>query len=156
VHLLDGSRVTGRVYTVDPITASVVLIEFDGAKNPTMLQVLPGDSIKSISELEMTNEAEASTSEALNAWMGGLFGGSTEVGGGQADAQALERRREALSAWFTRNHIPVTSNANGSLSIFDAVRIVTPYTAEQCYCDNALVLNKVRKLVEAMPTDEAR
>jgi hypothetical protein len=72
------------------------------------------------------------------------------------DAIVVFRRRVALKTWFERNHIPVKEEKDGALAIFDAVRIVAPFSSDQCYCDNELVLGKVRRLIEAMPEGDHR
>lgn len=60
-------------------------------------------------------------------------------------------RRRRLIEWLEQNQIQVKSDSDGSVTVFDAVRIVAPFTAEDCFCDNAVILSRMKKLISKAP-----
>ncbi|MCP9257942.1 hypothetical protein DINM_001110 [Dirofilaria immitis] len=63
----------------------------------------------------------------LECWLGKLLRGAP-----QSSKEQVSERRKRLIEWLEQNQIRVTSNSDGSITLFDAVRIVAPFTAENC------------------------
>uniref|UniRef100_A0A0K0CX25 Gemin6_C domain-containing protein n=1 Tax=Angiostrongylus cantonensis TaxID=6313 RepID=A0A0K0CX25_ANGCA len=60
-------------------------------------------------------------------------------------------RRDRLLKWLRANHVDVDECDDGSLLIFSAARIESPFTEESCFCDNAIILKRLRGLVSKVP-----
>uniref|UniRef100_A0A0N5AI80 Gemin6_C domain-containing protein n=1 Tax=Syphacia muris TaxID=451379 RepID=A0A0N5AI80_9BILA len=58
-----------------------------------------------------------------------------------------------LVKWLKENTIDVDEEADGTLVVFGSVRIQKPYTSKSCYCSVPLILNRICRLIEAMPSE---
>uniref|UniRef100_A0A914V6S3 AD domain-containing protein n=1 Tax=Plectus sambesii TaxID=2011161 RepID=A0A914V6S3_9BILA len=151
VKLTTGSSVFGVVYTVDPVSNSIVLIQFVPGSGPKTVQVIPGLSIVSVTNLPAGGAPCCpEPSEQLSSWLEKLF--KSEARGPQSEDQRKQTRKRLVD-WLHRNRVPLTEHADGSLQIFDVVKIVAPFSVDDCQCANELVLGRVRSLIEAMPSD---
>lgn len=151
VKLATGSSVFGVVYTVDPVSNSIVLIQFVSGSGPETVQLIPGLSVVSVTNLPAGGAPCCpEPSEELSRWLASLF---KSDGRGAMSEEQRKRTRKRLVDWLNRNRVPLTENPDGSLQIFDVVKIVPPFSVDDCQCANELVLGRVRSLIEAMPGD---
>lgn len=143
VETVKGKVFAGCVKTVDPVSESVVLVLFEDAK-PKTVNVIMGHAIKSITVVEDATAEERQQIEQL-------FVPPRE----KLSPQQLKTRKENLRSWLQIGRVPVqecTEDPN-VLVISNAVRLVPPYGADDCYCTNPIVLGKVRGLICSMPAD---
>uniref|UniRef100_A0A915PL91 AD domain-containing protein n=1 Tax=Setaria digitata TaxID=48799 RepID=A0A915PL91_9BILA len=90
--------------------------------------VIPGQSIKYLRKFDDDNELPdgcIKKTPELESWLGKLL----RVAPQSSKQQILERRKKLIE-WLEQNQIQVKSNGDGSITLFDAVRIVSPFTAE--------------------------
>lgn len=122
---------------------SVVLVLFEDAK-PKTVNVIMGHAIKSITVVEDATAEERQQIEQL-------FVPPRE----KLSPQQLKTRKENLRSWLQIGRVPVQECAEDPnvLVISNAVRLVPPYGADDCYCTNPIVLGKVRGLICSMPAD---
>ncbi|VDL86027.1 unnamed protein product [Nippostrongylus brasiliensis] len=59
--------------------------------------------------------------------------------------------RGKVLSWLQSNHVDVKECDDGSLLIFGAARIRSPFTEDSCFCDNAIVLKRLRALIGKVP-----
>ncbi|KAJ1358477.1 hypothetical protein KIN20_016907 [Parelaphostrongylus tenuis] len=150
VHLSAGARepsVDGNLYTVDPVTGSLVLVQFRN-KSPCKLVWIPRESYISASMLENPSEECAKHSVELVEMMENMFGMRKVDDPITAE---LGERRDRLLKWLRANHVEVMECDDGSLLIFGAARIESPFTEDSCFCDNAIILKRLRGLVSKVP-----
>ncbi|EYB81606.1 hypothetical protein Y032_0378g289 [Ancylostoma ceylanicum] len=151
VQLVQGGReqsVEGNLYTVDPVTGSLVLLRFRNEK-PYQLVWIPREGYVSVSMMEESSPHCQQHSVELSDMMSHMFG-MRQVD--EFDPEELKQRRDRLLSWLQANHVEVKECDDGSLLIFGAARIRPPYTEEHCACDNAIVLKRLRALVGKVPT----
>ncbi|CAG9538330.1 unnamed protein product [Cercopithifilaria johnstoni] len=135
VDLVNNKTVCGNIFTFDPISYSVVIIVFSCNLEPKTVRVIPGISIKHLRNLDdqLPDGCIKKTPE-LECWLGKLLRVAP-----QSSKQQVSERRKRLVEWLEQNQIRVKNNNDGSVTVFDTVRIVAPFTAEDCFCDNAVM-----------------
>ncbi|VDP07314.1 unnamed protein product, partial [Heligmosomoides polygyrus] len=95
---------------------------------------IPREGYVSVSKLEEPSPHCQQYSVELAVSMGNMFG-----------------IRQRLLSWLRANHVDVKECEDGSLLIFGAARIQSPFTEDSCFCDNAIVLKRLRALVGKVP-----
>ena len=96
VTLDDGTSQTGRVYTIDPVSQTVVLAKF--VDDDTMRLVLVmGHMVQSVVVLDEDTEKYKDELDKL-------FKPKEVV---NSSVEELEQKRDRLKSWLLKNHIPV-------------------------------------------------
>ncbi|KAK5985741.1 hypothetical protein GCK32_009559, partial [Trichostrongylus colubriformis] len=114
VQLVPGGSdqsVEGNLYTVDPVTGSLVLVRFRSEK-PWQVSWIPREGYASVTMLEESSPHCQQYSVELADMMGNMFG-MQQVN--QVDDDELKERRERLLSWLRSNHVDVKECADGSL-----------------------------------------
>ncbi|GMT28745.1 hypothetical protein PFISCL1PPCAC_20042, partial [Pristionchus fissidentatus] len=143
----SGTKQEGNVFTFDPITTSVVLAKFnENSLQPVEFVTVMGDSIESIDKpTDLPPTCRPFSRDLLN-WMN-LIVGEKDTSQNDANSSENVKRRNELVAWLTKNYVTVCEKPDGSVLIFDAVRVTPPFRPCDCICDNAIVLDRVRNIV---------
>ncbi|KAK0089722.1 hypothetical protein PV325_005869 [Microctonus aethiopoides] len=128
----DSTIHQGILYTVDPVSESVVLIERENEKFHA--KVIVGHSIKNIQVI---------SNSALH--LPQFFSISHHS---MTDAE-LSIRRVEIKKLFTHNRFPVTEN-NDVLEIEGMLFIEPPYNLENCICTNPIILNRVYDILSQL------
>ena len=151
----DGTTHKGWVYTVDPVSQSVVLVQFatpkgtdTAAPHPSQLEVIMGHAVVNITTVnEMTDIHKKE--------LDGLFRPKLMD---KLSVEELGQRKEKVRSWLAMNRMPVTvSGDHGEvLNISDAVFIEPPYEAENCRSTNEIILGRIQGLIKNIPkTDDS-
>ncbi|VDM08233.1 unnamed protein product [Wuchereria bancrofti] len=148
VDLVNNKTVCGNIFTFDPITHSVVIIAFACNAEPKTVRVVPGASIKHLRKLDDDHLPDGCIKKTpeLECWLGKLLRGAP-----QSSKQQVAERRKRLIEWLGQNQIRVKTNNDGSITVFDSVRIVAPFTADDCFCDNTIILSRMKRLILKVP-----
>ncbi|GMT00766.1 hypothetical protein PENTCL1PPCAC_22940, partial [Pristionchus entomophagus] len=144
----SATKWEGNVFTIDPVSRSVILIRFeDKLENPLEMLTVMGDSIESIDKCTDLPPKCRPFSLDLLSWMNSLVGDGDPS---QTDSNSDEniKRRQQLVEWLKKNYITVSEKSDGSLLIFDSVKITAPFRSSDCICDNGIVLERVRNIVD--------
>lgn len=146
VLISDGTVKTGWIYTVDPVTGSIVLIQNseNGTHSSCHLNIICGHAVKQVELLEETlTEKEITTIESL-------LDGVKQSSYSQFE---LNTRKVELKEWLERNRIPVQEfGAEGEiLSIMGVLYVDPPYNADCCRSNNEIILDRIQKLIGAKP-----
>eukprot|EP00300_Choanocystis_sp_HF-7_P000513 c10413_g1_i2.p1 GENE.c10413_g1_i2~~c10413_g1_i2.p1 ORF type:complete len:148 (+),score=26.02 c10413_g1_i2:41-484(+) len=125
----------GYVFTVDPVTNSVVLvmIELDPL-SLTEARVINGDRVTSIEELP--------TDPRVQEFLSGTITFTT---------QAKGITQQEVSDRLSRYHIPYTVSEAGQFTVMDCVTIDPPYLPQSCTGTNRTVLRRVCELLDSRP-----
>ncbi|XP_015180663.1 PREDICTED: gem-associated protein 6-like [Polistes dominula] len=126
----DGSLYTGIVYTVDPVSESVVLLETK-EDNHQNLKLVFGHAIKNI---ELTTQAETSLPE--------LF----QLPNNQLSLSDIKKRKNIVKDYLLKSRFPVV-DIDDILCIEDSVSIKPPYDAEHCVSTNVIILNRIQDII---------
>ncbi|XP_034257061.1 gem-associated protein 6-like [Thrips palmi] len=133
-----GSSYKGFVYTIDPVSESIILLKRQDDR--ISMDIIVGHAVTSISRITVTEDV---SSEPIPDEM--LF-----VSGEQISEEEAESRRVQLKAWLCANHIPVVEDGN-MLVMEDVIVIDSPYGLNQCLVSNDVIMERVHKLLKQMP-----
>lgn len=147
----DGHQHVGHVYTVDPVSQSIVLVSFgDNAPETSCnisLKLLVGSSV---TDVKIVSEA----AEAVNQRFHRLF--RPAVAETLSDEQ-MNVRKLRLKSWLEKNRLPVSLGGDSGqlLLVADAITVQPPYTEDSCLSTNEIVLSRIQGLIKNMPSDES-
>lgn len=139
----DGTEWTGWVYTIDPVSETIVLLTFQDDR--LQMSMVMGHSVRSIT---VTNEDTKTHEKDIES----LFR-PKEVQNLSDDE--LEARKNKLKSWLLKNRLPVsvTGNNGDVLSVSDALFIEPPYGSDHCRSTNEIILGRIQGLIKNMPAD---
>ncbi|KAL6468849.1 hypothetical protein MHYP_G00223730 [Metynnis hypsauchen] len=135
----DNQQHEGWVFTVDPVSASVVLVAFQ-EKGGACVKVVLGHAVR---EVQVLREGDEEMEKKLKS----LF---TPTGSQSFSTKELKERKESLRSWLEKNLIPVTDEGD-VLRVANVLTISAPYGAEQCISSNEIILARVQSLVDSNP-----
>jgi len=140
----DGQSHIGAVYTVDPVSETVVLVT-ENNEGDLQLNVVMGHAVQST---EVRGECEAGLREKMEK----LFKPAALL---QLSKDELGKRKTQLRSWLLKNRIPIEVCADNEevLSISDVLFIEPPYSVTNCRSTNEIVLGRVQGLIKNMPNE---
>ncbi|KAK7127340.1 hypothetical protein R3I93_020046 [Phoxinus phoxinus] len=136
----DQQSFEGRVFTVDPVSASVVLVSFPETKLRPSVRVILGHAVTDVQILASGTPDSESRMKSL------FLPDTAQVLG----ADELKSRRENLRVWLEKNRVPVTEDGD-VLRVASVLSISAPYSTGDCNCANEIILARVQSLVESVP-----
>ncbi|XP_062244409.1 gem-associated protein 6 [Platichthys flesus] len=127
----------GYLITVDPVTASLVLVDFreDGG---TSVHVVMGHAVE---EVEVLQDADEATIELLRA----SFLPPQRTC--SLDSEELLRRRGGVRSWLEKNRVPVEEEGE-ELKVAGVLTIRAPYGPEDCSSSNQIILDRIQRLIQ--------
>ncbi|XP_030599017.1 gem-associated protein 6 [Archocentrus centrarchus] len=129
-----GDEHSGWLLSVDPVSASAVLLTF--SETAASVRVVMGHAVK---EVEVLREADEVTAERLRA---ALLPPSLP----SLDPEELRRRRGGVRRWLQENRVPVEEQGE-QLTVAGVLTITAPYTAEDCSSSNQIILDRIQRLI---------
>lgn len=143
VLIEDGSECMGWVYTIDPVSECIVLMNFyDGGSEMKMIN---GSSVTSISIVDANTETYKAKLDAMFR--------PDEIS--SLSEEEIEKRKRLLKLWLIKNRLPVQLIGNNEeiLSVSDALFIEPPYGVDNCRSTNEIILGRIQGLIKNMPPD---
>ena len=145
----------GRVYTVDPVSYSFILFDCSRSTGSNVvvgsreiLTLVVGHNIVDvkITDDEITQELKDKIDNIYTS-------ASSSDGANVMDDHQISERKIKLIEWFEANLISIRASKHDDnvLTLNDLVEIRPPYTRDNCYCTNHLVLGKIIDLIDKMP-----
>nr|XP_057934948.1 gem-associated protein 6 [Doryrhamphus excisus] len=131
----------GWLLTVDPVSASLVLVKFNTAGRASV-QVVMGHAVQ---QVEVLQEADQTTAEHLQS----LF---LPPQPGGLEPQERLRRRSRVRQWLEKNRIPVEEQGE-ELKVAGALTIASPYGCDDCSSSNEIILDRIQKLLRHLDED---
>lgn len=132
----------GWVYTVDPVSASIVLVDFP-EKDKAVVWVVMGHAVE---EVEVLQEQDEEITQCMRAAF-------TPQGVKTLGVAELKYRKDSLHGWLEKNRIPVEVEGE-TLKVANVLTISAPYGAENCSSPNEIILARIQSLVESNPGSE--
>jgi hypothetical protein len=133
----NRKQINGWVYTIDPLTLSTVLIEFEN-EELAQVNVINGEEIDKI--IKITKQTTPIIEEKLS----NLFKNKMV----QQNNEILVERKKKLVEILDKNRIPYVENEENNLfSIMDSVVIRAPYFVENCESTNEIILKNIQNIV---------
>lgn len=140
----DGQIHEGLVYTIDPVSESVVLANFDESK--TSLEIVLGHAVSSA----------VTISEDVDEYKERLDSLCHTRQQRELSVEEVKQQQTRVRLWLLKNRLPITtSGPNGEfLNFADALVIKPPYGPEDCVSTNEIILGKIQGLIKNMPNDQ--
>ncbi|XP_018606642.2 gem-associated protein 6 [Scleropages formosus] len=129
----------GWVFTVDPVSASVVLVNFQDTGR-TCVTVVMGHAVEAV---EILKEGGPEMEERLSS----LF---MPTGHHGLTKQELQHRKDSLRVWLEKNRIPVVEEGE-TLRVAGVLSVDPPYGPQDCSSSNEIILSRVQSLVQNNP-----
>uniref|UniRef100_A0A0B6Z839 AD domain-containing protein n=1 Tax=Arion vulgaris TaxID=1028688 RepID=A0A0B6Z839_9EUPU len=145
----NGQVHVGHVYTVDPVSESIVLISPVGTSFETSsniaLKLLVGASV---TDVKIISEGTEIVKRSFNQ----LFRPAIDE---TLSDEALNARKLKLKAWFEKNRLPVTLGGDSQqyLTVAGVITVQPPYTEDSCLSTNEIILSRIQALINNMPDD---
>ncbi|XP_026179702.1 gem-associated protein 6 [Mastacembelus armatus] len=132
----------GWLLTVDPVSASLVLVDFK-ENGGASVHVVMGHAVE---EVQILQEADEETADRLRT----SFLPPRTCG---LDPEELRRRRGSVQRWLEKNRVPVEEEGD-ELRVAGVLTIRAPYGPEDCSSSNQIILDRIQKLIQNLiPTD---
>ncbi|XP_072240086.1 gem-associated protein 6 [Leuresthes tenuis] len=128
----------GWLLTVDPVSASVVLVNF--TEEGALVQVVMGHSVE---EVEVLQEADQEMAERLRTFF--PTPATPRLG-----PEELSRRRDGVRQWLEKNRVPVEYEGD-ELRVAGVLTVMAPYRAEDCCSANQIILDRIQRLIRTRP-----
>lgn len=151
VHVIteDNIQHEGFVFTVDPVSESIVLLrstQTDSKDFTSMsLKLIPGSSVRSVSVLSSDIDPRVKTE------FDQLFRPASSK---TLKKEDLNKRQTQLKLWLEKHRLPVSVSADGqSLIVAEALTILPPFSEESCLSTNEIILSRIRALLRDMPCE---
>ncbi|XP_063982105.1 gem-associated protein 6-like [Diachasmimorpha longicaudata] len=129
----DSSVHEGIVYTVDPVSESVILMN-SNKSGDYHAEVVIGDSIKSI---EILQDSEEQLPELF-------LSKKCEI-----SVPEIQKRKEELMKLLVESRMPVVDEGD-VLMIPGVVSIEAPYNPENCVCVNPVIMTRIQGILSQM------
>ncbi|KAI1896935.1 hypothetical protein AGOR_G00100010 [Albula goreensis] len=135
----EKQQYQGWVFTVDPVSASVVLVNFQNTGKISVAVVM-GHAVEGVEVLQEGDDTMAGRLSAV----------FMPEGWQVLSKEELERKKGCLRAWLEKNLIPVTEEGE-TLRVAGVLTVNPPYDPKDCSSSNEIILSRVQSLVESNP-----
>nr|XP_024658531.1 gem-associated protein 6-like [Maylandia zebra] len=129
-----GEEHRGWLLSVDPVSASVVLVSFGEA---VAVRVVMGHAVEAVEVLRAAADDE--TAKSLRS----VF---LPPPSPCLDPKELRQRRDAVRRWLQENRIPVEEEGE-ELKVAGVLTIAAPYSAHDCRSSNQIILDRIQRLI---------
>ena len=142
VDCSDGTCYEGWVYTIDPVSESIVLASFDSSN--IEIDIVLHHAIEKIVITKDDDECHRDLLDQLF-----LLNGNDNFIDLTQDNSA---QRDKVMDWLLKHRLPVEISKDDSsiLSLSDVLYIKPPYTKDCCISTNEIVLDRVQNLLKQM------
>lgn len=130
------------MFTVDPVSASVVLVSVQENERPSV-RVILGHAVTDVQILRRGTEETERQMESV------FMPDRAQI----LSVDELKSRRESLRLWLEKNRVPVTEDGE-VLRVANALTISAPYRPGDCSSSNEIILARIQSLVESNPGAE--
>ncbi|CAI9575791.1 unnamed protein product [Staurois parvus] len=141
----EKNEYQGWVITIDPVSASVVLANFEDAQK-TLVRVVMGHALQKV---EAINEAD----DLIKNRLSHIFSiHETSL----HSSEDLETRKQSLKSWLEQNNIPVTLQGDSlrTLCVAGVLSIDPPYGPDNCSSTNEIILSRIQGLLQSYLTSQ--
>ncbi|KAM6940412.1 gem-associated protein 6 [Xenentodon cancila] len=138
VKVAAGEEHRGWLLSVDPVSASMVLVTFQ--ESGSSVRVVMGHAVEDVELLQAVDEEIA---ERLRTFF--LSSAAPPL-----DPQELKTRREAVRKWLQDNLVPVEEE-DDELRVAGVLTVLAPYRPEDCCSANQIILDRIQRLIRIRP-----
>ncbi|KAK1171605.1 gem-associated protein 6-like [Acipenser oxyrinchus oxyrinchus] len=132
----------GWVFTVDPVSANIVLVNFKDGGKASIVAVM-GHAVEAV---DVLREGDSSMADQLTS----LF---MPAGAQSYSREELKNRKNSLRDWLEKNRIPFTELGaqQETLCVAGVLTVTPPYGPEDCSSSNEIILSRVQSLIQSNP-----
>lgn len=150
---VNDQPICGNVYTIDPETHSIVLMQFQksDAEKPDKLVWVPGSTIKLMHELnddELLDGCAPSSSEHIELIEKLVL---KTIGGDEKPAEdesVIEERLKRLTEFLKSKNVPFTQDKQ--IIKIGPVQLESPYRADNLKSGNLVALQRTQKMLASV------
>jgi len=137
-----GSKVTGGLLAVDPVTDTAVIVDLgaDSELGRCPVTVVPFVNWNSLEIIDSSEEFKKRVKSVQ----------AEQSQGCDLSEEDLKIAREKVTAWLVKNGLTAVLRGE-DLVIADAVILEPPFTAESCSATNEIILSRVQHILKSMP-----
>lgn len=128
IKTADNKSHAGFIYVIDPVSQSVVLVNETG----NSLDIILYNAIISINVVEEPKM---------------IFHRDSRV---EDSTGNVEEKKLKLKQWLSDNYVDVKEDGR-VLRVGSHIIIEPPYTIDQCYCSNTVILERIQSIINRMP-----
>ncbi|XP_075718909.1 gem-associated protein 6 [Rhinoderma darwinii] len=141
----EKNEYQGWVVTIDPVSASVVLVTFEDDQK-TSVRMVMGHAVQKVEILKESDEV--TKHKLINLF--NLQGSSTY------NKEDLETKKLNLKSWLQQNNIPVTEQGESmrTLCVAGVLTVDPPYSPENCNSTNEIILSRIQGLIQGYMTKQ--
>ncbi|XP_030005857.1 gem-associated protein 6 [Sphaeramia orbicularis] len=129
----------GWLLTVDPVSASLVLVNF-GEVGRASVRVVMGHVVEKV---EVLQEGDQEMVDRLQAIL-------IQTQSSDLDPEQLQLRKDTVQLWLQKNLIPVEEEG-AELKVAGVLTISAPYRPEDCRSCNQIILDRIQRLIRIKP-----
>ncbi|XP_061589143.1 gem-associated protein 6 [Cololabis saira] len=138
VTTVTGEQLRGWLLSVDPVSASLVLVNFQ--ESGSSVRVVLGHAVEDVQVLQAADEE---TAERLQT----TFLSTATV---PLDPAELRARRAAVRRWLEQNRVPVVEE-DEELRVAGVLTVLAPYGPDDCCSANQIILDRIQRLIRIQP-----
>lgn len=148
IILFEGEELYGWVYTVDPVSHTIVIAKdrdvSDHEKlgcDSSLVVFVMRKAVRELRILETTRKEPE--------WLKNF----AEKEKQDYTDEELQKRRASLIDWLNKNRVPIIDDSPESevVKVLGGLVIEPPYDVDSCKGTNEIVLDRIRKLISSMP-----
>ncbi|XP_029663482.1 gem-associated protein 6-like isoform X2 [Formica exsecta] len=128
IMMKDENVYYGTVYTVDPVSESIVLLQ-SGTSTQYRLKIIFNHAIKNIEVISKTKKIVPELFQPA-----------------KLSQATVTKRKDIIIQLLLDNRFPVKEE-NDVLLIEDTVSIEPPYYPENCTCTNSIILTRIQNIL---------
>ncbi|XP_056423425.1 gem-associated protein 6 [Hyla sarda] len=140
----EKNKYQGWVATIDPVSASVVLVNLE---DKTSVRIVMGHAVQKV---EILKEADEATKQKLI----NMF--NLQESSRTYNKQDLDAKKLNLKSWLQKNNIPVSEQGESmrTLCVAGVLTIDPPYGPENCNSTNEIILSRIQGLIQGYMTSQ--
>ncbi|XP_069625168.1 gem-associated protein 6 isoform X1 [Ranitomeya imitator] len=142
----EKNEYQGWAVTIDPVSASVVLVNFEDDQKIVVRMVM-GHAVQKV---EIRKDSDEVTKQKLQ----NIF--NLQESSSAYKKEDLETKKLNLKGWLQQNNIPVTEQGQSTrtLCVAGVLTIDPPYGPENCSSTNEIILSRIQGLLQGYMTNQ--
>ncbi|XP_073413658.1 gem-associated protein 6 isoform X2 [Dendrobates tinctorius] len=142
----EKNEYQGWAVTIDPVSASVVLVNFEDDEKISVRMVM-GHAVQKV---EILKDSDEVTKQKLQ----NIF--NLQESSSSYKKEDLETKMLNLKGWLQQNNIPVTEQGQSirTLCVAGVLTIDPPYGPENCSSTNEIILSRIQGLLQGYMTSQ--
>ena len=148
ITLLEGEELQGWIYTIDPVSRTIVLAK-DSDEDDAEINVSNPEPIVFVMSRAVKQLRLQKTTRQEPEWLSNFAAKRKN----NFTKDELQKRKSSLVEWLNKNRVPILNNSADEdvVKVAGSLVIEPPYDVDSCKGTNEIVLDRIRKLIRTMP-----